>query len=127
MTQANTGVLERPRDKTPPLATDRASLIEQVATSLARPGQQSVCFRALYDVESMSEQNLRATSVMDSAFEPVAAILNPGGTPSDYTVGSLMDQLELSKDDVHGLVCYCQGETITGATFADRFRKLNAM
>ena len=129
MTDSGLGVL----DKTPATVADtaiakvhtRAELIEIVAVALDRRGTARALFRSLYrNIEGTDDDTLKAVSTTDSSLEPVVNALNESGHETGDTVGDVMRVMSLSRDDIHALVCYCHGDSVSGADLAARFRSL---
>jgi hypothetical protein len=84
--------------------------------------QGDVPLQTLHDVEHMPLQCLRAVKTSGTVLDVPAKAMEEAGIPTDGTVGSVMDVLGLSHDDIHNAFCWCvSGAEITGAQAAERF------
>ena len=95
--------------------------IHELFTSGAATGKR---WPAIYYVEGMDEEKVRAMSVSGTVFEPIDEHLRASGVPADGTVGGLMDTLGLSKDDVHNLACECHSADVDSQRAAYRLNKI---
>lgn len=128
MTQA-TVLTKRPASTAPVMSPavdtpSRRELLDSVAATFDK--METVTFGALYGIEFLQESELRATIIAGSStfFEHVAAAIGDAGLPTDGTMGGVIDALDLSHAEVHALGCHCEGDEITGAIAASRFRRL---
>ena len=62
----------------------------------------------------MKLNELRQTKVADTPFALADQVLSDEGVATDGTIGGMMDAIDISKDDVHALVCYCHGGEVSG-------------
>ena len=81
-------------------------------------------FSTIARIEYLELAELRATRTDGTMFAPIVTRLNLLGVPTEPNIGSVMDSLELTKDDTHDLACACLGETVNGATIEGRLRRL---
>jgi len=81
-------------------------------------------FKPLWGVENMDPATLKATPTYGRVLDPVVEKLNALGIPTKSTVGSVMQNLDLTQDEVHNLACYCLDEEVIGHDMADRVRYL---
>ena len=81
-------------------------------------------FKPLKNVDKMDPATLKATPTHGRVFDGFVAKLNALGIPTRSTVGSVMENLDLTQGEVHNLACYCLGEEVTGHDMADRVRRL---
>lgn len=84
----------------------RTQLLISIA-QMFREQSYTLHYRHLVEVENMDEERVRAIKTASTPFAAVEKHLAGLGYPIDGTVGSIMDTVELSKDDVHDIACYC--------------------
>lgn len=100
----------------------RQELLALVAEALNEAG---VTYEALPFVESTKETDLRAMPTDGTVMQPIVEALNKAGVQTAATVGSVMDALQLSHDDIHALACSCHGDRISSRDAAHRIRAMN--
>ena len=103
----------------------RDELIASIAAEV-RKKTETVSLRAVYErIEHMKLSDVRALRVRGTAFETIEQVLKAAGIRTNGTVGKIMDSpLALTQNDVHNLVCWCNGVQITGEEFAERVEQL---
>ena len=89
-------------------------------------GISSQTFGTIKDIENTELAALRAMSVAGNAFEPIAKHLTTHGHPTT-TVGGAMDVLDLDKNDVHMIACYCHesDDMISAASISQNLARVS--
>jgi hypothetical protein len=81
-------------------------------------------FDAIYEVEFMALDDLRAMPTKGTPLERVVHHLNDMGIAVGHTIGEFMDVTQMTKDDLHEVACFCHGPVITGTVAAKRLHLL---
>ncbi|MBX9906308.1 hypothetical protein K2X96_00215 [Patescibacteria group bacterium] len=98
---------------------DRRALA--VTALRAHSGHQ---FKTLPAIEFMTDDAIRAFSTAGTVLEPVVAALNAAGVATEPTIGAVMDNMGLDREQLHHGLCHCiHGETISGHRAAENFAK----
>ena len=116
-TDPDTATLDR---TTQPAAVSTLSKRERLEIA-SRAFNPSRTYSALPDLEGDIDE-VRAQRVAGSILEPISAELAKHGIPTDGTVGSAMDGLMVSQDELHTLACECFRHDVQGCYAASRFR-----
>ena len=118
-----------------PEVMDRTERLEMLARWFEGRDRKAVTFGAIYNHANMLYPQVEHTDVAeldilsheDTALGEMASVLRAHGEDVGPTVGDVRKHLELSKDNLHDLVCHCYGHEITGAEMARRLRVVAEM
>ncbi|HEX7651743.1 MAG TPA: hypothetical protein VF439_03450 [Candidatus Paceibacterota bacterium] len=106
----------------------RNQLLAQVRQTFEkRPAEQ---FKSIRGIDDMALDTLRAMPVAGTPFEVFAKTLakyDIHAVPADNTVGTIMAAYDLTKKQIHHIVCYCEnGQSISGDKLAKNILSVDA-
>ncbi len=108
----------------PPGAT-KGDILRAVANLISTIGPS--IFKSLRNVEHGPESALRQAPIAGTVIEPIAAALGAMGRETGTNVGSVMDEVPLTRPEVNALACECaNGHEMTASRAATNLRDLAA-
>lgn len=105
-----------------PIRPSRRELLLRVAEYF--DSRAAEVFRPVHAIEYCSEQVARSRATLGTAFAAIVVHLNSAGIPTKQELGSVMDNLPMTRDEAHKFACDCNGHKMDGASIATRLRAL---
>jgi len=92
-----------------------------------RPAEQ---FSSIRGIDGMAPAKLRLMPIAGTPFEVFARTLEKHdihASPADNTIGTIMAAYDLTKNQIHHIVCYCEnGQSISGDKLAKNILSVDA-
>lgn len=102
----------------------KADMIATVIAAFRKNGNK--LYGTMKNIEGTNLAVLREMSVANNAMGFVVSTLQDHQVPIEQTAGSVMSVLDIGKDQLHDLVCFCleNSDVVSGSSMADRFNAL---